>query len=152
MERLQGKTVKNMEDKERSMEESSRRRKFENMFGSSLLLFIIACTLVVLIAVAPTIMNGDTDTVRNLVEAQIQTTTTDSNNDTEETISAEANRSRLDGSQPDSSPIQGTGIPSELTNANPAPQAPISGMEVLTRENETREGTGAFVDLTNTTR
>jgi cytoskeletal protein RodZ len=152
MERLQGKTVKNMEDKERSMEESSMRRKFENMFGSSLLLFIIACTLVVLIAVAPTIMNGDTDTVRNLVEAQIQTTTTDSNNDTEETISAEANRSRLDGSQPDSSPIQGTGIPSELTNANPAPQAPISGMEVLTRENETREGTGAFVNLTNTTR
>ena len=152
MERLQGKTVKNMEDKERSMEESSRRRKFENMFGSSLLLFIIACTLVVLIAVAPTIMNGDTDTVRNLVEAQIQTTTTDSNNDTEETISAEANRSRLDGSQPDSSPIQGTGIPSELTNANPAPQAPISGVEVLTRENETREGTAAFANLTNTTR
>jgi cytoskeletal protein RodZ len=152
MERLQGKTVKNMEDKERSMEESSMRRKFENMFGSSLLLFIIACTLVVLIAVAPTIMNGDTDTVRNLVEAQIQTTTTDSNNDTEETISAEANRSRLDGSQPDSSPIQGTGIPSELTNANPAPQAPISGMEVLTRENETREGTAAFANLTNTTR
>ena len=140
-----------MEDKERSMEESSRRRKFENMFGSSLLLFIIACTLVVLIAVAPTIMNGDTDTVRNVVEAQIQTTTTDSNNDTEETISAEANRSRLDGSQPDSSWIQGTGIPSELTNANPAPQAPISGMEVLTRENETREGTGAFANLTNTT-
>jgi cytoskeletal protein RodZ len=152
MERLQGKTVKNMEDKERSMEESSRRRKFENMFGSSLLLFIIACTLIVLIAVAPTIINGDTDTVRNLVEAQIQTTTTDSNIDTEETISAEANRSRLDGSQPDSSPIQGTGIPSELTNANPAPQAPISGMEVLTRENETREGTGAFTDLANTTR
>ena len=152
MERLQGKTVKNMEDKERSMEESSMRRKFENMFGSSLLLFIIASTFVVLIAVVPTIMNGDTDTVRNLVEAQIQTTTTDSNNDTEETISAEANRSRLDGSQPDSSPIQGTGIPSELTNANPAPQAPISGMEVLTRENETREGTGAFANLTNTTR
>ena len=152
MERLQGKTVKNMEDKETSMEESSRRRKFENMFGSSLLLFIIACTLVVLIAVAPTIMNGDTDTVRIPVEAQIQTTTTDSNNDTEETISAEANRSRLDGSQPDSSPIQGTGIPSEQTNANPAPQAPISGMEVLTLENETREGTGTFANLTNTTR
>ena len=51
-------------------------------------------------------MNGDTDTVRNVVEAQIQTTTTDSNNDTEETISAEANRSRLDGSQPDSPPIK----------------------------------------------
>jgi hypothetical protein len=134
------------------MEQLSRRRKMENMFGSSLLLFIIASTFVVLIAVVPTIMNGDTDTVRNVVEAQIQTTTTDFNNDTEETISAEANRSRLDGSQPDSPPIQGTGIPSELTNANPAPQAPISGMEVLTRENETREGTAAFANLTNTTR
>ena len=33
-------------------------------------------------------MNGDIDTVRNFVEAQIQTTTTDSNNDTEETVSA----------------------------------------------------------------
>jgi hypothetical protein len=37
-------------------------------------------------------------------------------------ISAEANRSRLDGSQPDSPPIQCTRIPSELTNANPAPR------------------------------
>jgi hypothetical protein len=129
---------------------SSSRRKIENMIEGSFI--VIASTLIVLIAVAPAIMNGDIHTVRNLVEAQIQTTTTDANNDTEETISAEANRSRLDGSQPDSSQIQGTGIPSELTNANPAPQAPISGMEVLTRENETREGTGALVNLTNTTR
>ena len=128
----------------------SRRRKIENMIGGSFI--VIASTLIVLIVVVPAILNGDIYTVRNLVEAQIQTTTTDSNNDTEETISAQANRSRLDGSQPDSSPIQGTGIPSELTNANPASQAPISGMEVLTRENETREGTGAFTDLTNTTR
>jgi hypothetical protein len=97
-------------------------------------------------------MNEYTDTVRNLVEPQIQTATTDSNNDTEETILAEANTSRLDGSQPDSPSIQGTGIPSEQTNTNPAPQAPISGMEVRTRENEAREGTGAFADLTNTTR
>jgi hypothetical protein len=52
--------------------------------------------------------------LRNIVEAQMQTITTDSNYDTEETISAEANRSRLDGSQPDNPPIQGTGIPSEL--------------------------------------
>ena len=36
-------------------------------------------------------MNGDIHRVRNLVEAQIQTTTTDANNDKEETISAEAN-------------------------------------------------------------
>jgi hypothetical protein len=128
----------------------SRRRKIENMIGGSFI--VIASTLIVLIVVVPAILNGDIYTVRNLVEAQIQTTTTDSNNDTEETISAQANRSRLDGSQPDSSPIQGTGIPSELTNANPASQTPISGMEVLTRENETREGTGAFVNLTNTTR
>jgi hypothetical protein len=120
------------------------------MIGISFI--IISSTLIVLIAVAPTIMNGDTDTVRIPIEAQIQTTTTDSNNDTEETISAEANSSRLDGSQPDRPPIQGTGIPSEQTNANPAPQAPISGMEVLTPENETREGTGAFAALTNTTR
>ena len=128
---------------------SSRRRKIENMIGNSFI--FIASTFVVLITVAPAAMNEDTDKVRNLVEAQIQTTTTDSNNDTEETISAEANSSRLDGSQPDSPPIQGTGIPNEQTNANPAPQAPISGMEVRTRENETREGTGAFADLTNTT-
>jgi hypothetical protein len=118
----------------------SRRGKIENMVEGSFI--VIASTLIVLIVVAPAIMNGDIHTVRNLVEAQIQTTTTDANNDTEETISAEANRSRLDGSQPDSSPIQGTGIPSEQTNANPAPQAPISGMEVLTRENETRDGKG----------
>ena len=129
---------------------SSSRRKIENMVGDSFI--FIASTLIVLIAVAPAILNGDIHTVRNLVEAQIKTTTTDANNDTEETISAEANRSRLDGSQPDSSPIQGTGIPSEQTNANPASQAPISGMEVLTRENETREGTGALVNLTNTIR
>jgi hypothetical protein len=96
------------------------------------------------------IMKGNT--VRRITEAQIQTTTTDSNNDTEETTSVEANSSRLVGSQPDRSPIHGTGIPSEQTNANPAPQAPISGMEVRTRENETREGTGAFVNFTNTTR
>ena len=128
---------------------SSRRRKIENMIGISFI--IIASTFVVLITVAPAAMNEDTDKVRNLVEAQIQTTTTDSNNDAEETISAEANGSRLDGSQPNSPPIQGTGIPNEQTNANPAPQAPISGMEVRTRENETREGTGAFADLTNTT-
>jgi hypothetical protein len=132
------------------MEESSKRRNIENMTRSSF--SIIASSFIVLIALAPTIINGDEYTVRNLVEAQIQTTTTDSNNDTEEMISAEANSSRLDGSQPDSPPRQGTGIPSEQANANPAPQAPISGMEVLTRENETREGTGAFANLTNITR
>ena len=102
--------------------EQLERRKTENVFRVSLFIYhgkyfrYSDCSI-------PTIMNGDTDTVRNLVEAQIQTTTTDSSNDTEETISAEANRSRLDGSQPDSPPIEGTGIPSELTNANPAPQA-----------------------------
>jgi hypothetical protein len=108
--------------------------------------------IILTVLTTPAIMNAETDTVRNLVEAQIQTTTTDSNNDTEETISAEANSSRLDGSQPDSPPIQGTGIPNEQTNGNPAPQAPISGMEVRTRENETREGTGEFANLTNTTK
>ena len=92
------------------------------------------------------------DSVRNIAVAQIQTTTIDSDNDTEESTSAEANSSRLAGSQPDSSPIQGTGIPSEQTNANLVPQAPISGMEVRSRENETREGTGAFANFTNTTR
>ena len=87
------------------------------------------------------------------IAAEVSTTTrTNSNNDTEEITSAEANSSRLDGSQPNSSPIQGTGIPNEQTSANPAPQAPISGMEVRTRENETREGTGAFADFTNATR
>jgi hypothetical protein len=132
----------------------------ENRSGESprvtrLSFIIMRITFIILPAVVlttPAIMDVDIHTVRNIVEAQIQTTATDSNNDREETISAEANRSRLDGSQPDNPPIQGTGIPSELTNANPAPQAPISGMEVLTRENETREGTGAFADLTNTTR
>ena len=43
MERLQEKTVKNMEDKEKGLwNNCQRRRKMENMFGSSLLLFIIA--------------------------------------------------------------------------------------------------------------
>ena len=88
---------------------SSSRRKIENMIEGSFI--VIAITLIVLIAVAPAIMNGDIHTVRNLVEAQIQTTTTDANNDTEETISAEANRSRLDGSQPDSSPNPRYGNP-----------------------------------------
>lgn len=129
--------------------EKSKRRKSEKVTRVSFI--IMSSTLIILIAVATMIMNGDIHIVRNLVEAQIQTTNTDSNNDTEETISAEANGSRLDGSQPDSPPIQGTGIPNEQTNANPAPQAPISGMEVLTRKNETREGTGAFANLTNTT-
>ena len=112
----------------------------------------------VLIIVLVVVLNNDylvkanIDSVRNIVVAQIQTTTTYSDNDTEESTSAEANSSRLAGSQPDSSPIQGTGIPSEQTNANSAPQAPISGMEVRARGNETREGTGAFANFTNTTR
>jgi hypothetical protein len=112
----------------------------------------------VLIIVLVVVLNNDylvkanIDSVRNIAVAQIQTTTTYSDNDTEESTSAEANSSRLAGSQPDSSPIQGTGIPSEQTNANSAPQAPISGMEVRARENETREGTGAFANFTNTTR
>jgi hypothetical protein len=120
---------------------------------------IITCILVVLIMISAVLSSinylGKENTVSIIdiaAEAQIHTTTrTNSNNDTEETTSAEANSSRLDGSQPNSSPIQGTGIPNEQTNANPAPQAPISGMEVRTRENETREGTGAFADFTNTT-
>jgi hypothetical protein len=113
---------------------------------------------VVLIIVLVVVLNNDylvkanIDSVKNIAVAQIQTTTTYSDNDTEESTSAEANSSRLAGSQPDSSPIQGTGIPSEQTNANSAPQAPISGMEVRARENETREGTGAFANFTNTTR
>jgi hypothetical protein len=121
---------------------------------------IITCILVVLIMISAVLSSinylGKENTVLIIdiaAEAQIHTTTrTNSNNDTQETTSAEANSSRLDGSQPNSSPIQGTGIPNEQTNANPAPQAPISGMEVRTRENETREGTGAFADFTNTTR
>src|SRR5919106_808494 len=105
---------------------------------------------VVLIIVLVVVLNNDylvkanIDSVRNIAVAQIQTTTTYSDNDTEESTSTEANSSRLAGSQPDSSPIQGTGIPSEQTNANSAPQAPISGMEVRARENETREGTGTM--------
>jgi hypothetical protein len=112
----------------------------------------------VLIIVLVVVLNNDylvkanIDSIRNIAVAQIQITTTYSDNDTEESTSAEANSSRLAGSQPDSSPIQGTGIPSEQTNANSAPQAPISGMEVRARENETREGTGAFANFTNTTR
>ena len=112
----------------------------------------------VLIIVLVVVLNNDylvkanIDSVTNIAVAQIQTTTTYSDNDTEESTSAEANSSRLAGSQPDSSPIQGTGIPSEQTNANSAPQAPISGMEVRARENETREGIGAFANFTNTTR
>ena len=120
----------------------------------------IVCILVVLIiisAVLPYINYLEKENIGSAInitaEAQIQTTTrTNYDNDTEETISADANNSRLDGSQPNSSPIQGTGIPNEQTSANPAPQAPISGMEIRTRENETREGTGAFDDFTNTTR
>jgi hypothetical protein len=122
---------------------------------------IIICILAVLIIKSAVLLpdisylgKEDIGSAINIAaEAQTQTTTrTNSDNDTEETISAEANNSRLDGSQPNSSPIQGTGIPNEQTSANPAPQAPISGMEVRTRENETREGTGAFADFTNTTR
>ncbi|MDQ3839108.1 MAG: hypothetical protein M3297_07555 [Thermoproteota archaeon] len=120
----------------------------------------IICILVVLIiisAVLPYINYLGKENIGSAInitaEAQIQTTTrTNYDNDTEETISTDANNSRLDGSQPNSSPIQGTGIPNEQTSANPAPQAPISGMEIRTRENETREGTGAFADFTNTTK
>lgn len=81
--------------------------------------------------------------VNTVAEAQIQTTTrVNSDNDTEETISAEANSSRLDGSQPNSSPIHGTGIPNEQTSANPAAQAPISGMEVVARKRNSRRNRG----------
>lgn len=81
--------------------------------------------------------------VNTVAEAQIQTTTrVNSDNDTEETISAEANSSRLDGSQPNSPPIQGTGIPNEQTSANPAAQAPISGMEVVARKRNSRRNRG----------
>lgn len=115
----------------------------------------IPVILIIVLVVALNIdylVKANMDSVRNIAVAQIQATTTDSDNDTEESTSAEANSSRLAGSQPDSSPIQGTGIPSGQTNANLAPQAPISGMEVRARENETREGTGAFANFTNTTR
>lgn len=114
----------------------------------------IPVILIIVLVVALNIdylVKANMDSVRNIAVAQIQATTTDSDNDTEESTSAEANSSRLAGSQPDSSPIQGTGIPSEQTNANLA-QAPISGIEVRARENETREGTGAFANFTNTTR
>jgi hypothetical protein len=115
----------------------------------------VPAVLIIVLVIALNIdylVKANMNSVRNIAVAQIQTTTTYSDNDTEESTSAEANSSRLAGSQPDSSPIQGTGIPSEQTNANPAPQAPISGMEVRVRENETREGTGAFANFTNTTR
>jgi len=122
---------------------------------SSIAITSIPAVLIIVLVVVLNIdylVKANMDSVRNIAVAQIQTTTTDSNNHTEESTSAEANSSRLAGSQPDSSPIQGTGIPSEQTNANSAPQAPISGMEVRARENETREGTGAFANFTNTTR
>jgi|SRR5215208_3643767 len=115
----------------------------------------VPAVLIIVLVVALNIdylVKANINSVRNIAVAQIQATTTDSGNNTGESTSAEANSSRLAGSQPDSSPIQGTGIPSEQTNANPAPQAPISGMEVRARENETREGTGAFANFTNTTR
>ena len=115
----------------------------------------VPAVLIIVLVVALNIdylVKANMNSVRNIAVAQIQTTTTYSDNDTEESTSTEANSSRLAGSQPDSSPIQGTGVPSEQTNANPAPQAPISGMEVRVRENETREGTGAFANFTNTTR
>lgn len=123
-------------------------------------LITIECILFVLIIVSAVLSyinywgkENVGSVVNTVAEAQIQTTTrVNSDNDTDETISAEANSSRLDGSQPNSSPIQGTGIPNEQTSANPAPQAPISGMEVRARENETREGTGAFANFSNTTR
>jgi hypothetical protein len=115
----------------------------------------VPAVLIIVLVVALNIdylVKANMNSVRNFAVAQIQATTTDSDNNTGESTSAEANSSRLAGSQPDSSPIQGTGIPSKQTNANPAPQAPISGMEVRVRENETREGTGAFTNFTNTTR
>jgi hypothetical protein len=86
------------------------------------------------------------------VEAQTEkTTTTNSSNDTRQTTADQSNMARLEGSQPDVPPIQGTGIPDDEAEANPAPQAPISEIEVRARENETREGTGAFTNFTNTT-
>ncbi len=74
------------------------------------------------------------------------------NNTTAGTTSNEANTSRVEGTQPDVPTIQGTGIPDEQTSANPTPEAPITGMDVKARENETEEGTGAFANFTNTTR
>jgi hypothetical protein len=115
----------------------------------------VPAVLIIVLVIALNIdylVKANMNSVRNIAVAQIQATTTDSGNNTGESTSAEANSNRLVGSQPDSSPIQGTGIPSKQTNANPAPQAPISGMEVRVRENETREGTGAFANFTNTTR
>jgi hypothetical protein len=115
----------------------------------------VPAVLIIVLVIALNIdylVKANMNSVRNIAVAQIQATTTDSGNNTGESTSAEANSSRLAGSQPDSSPIQGTGIPSEQTNANSAPQAPITGMEVRVRENETREGTGAFANFTNTTR
>jgi hypothetical protein len=41
---------------------------------------------------------------------QKKTTTTDSSNDTRQTIAHQSNMARLEGSQPDIPPIQGTGI------------------------------------------
>ncbi len=136
--------------------EDRRGKEIEKMIRrSTMTITSISAILIIALAVALNIdylVKANMDSVRNIAVAQIQATTTDSDNDTEESISAEANSSRLAGSQPDSSPIQGTGIPSEQTNANLAPQAPISGMEVRAQENETREGTGAFANFTNTTR
>jgi hypothetical protein len=136
--------------------EDRRGKEIEKMIRrSSIAITSIPVILIIVLAIALNIdylVKANMDSVINIAVAQIQTTTTDSDNDTEESISAEANSSRLAGSQPDSSPIQGTGIPSEQTNANSAPQAPISGMEVTAQENETREGTGAFANFTNTTR
>ena len=136
--------------------EDRRGKEIEKMVRrSTMTITSISAILIIALAVALNIdylVKANMDSVRNIAVAQIQATTTDSDNDTEESKSAEANSSRLAGSQPDSSPIQGTGIPSEQTNANPAPQAPISGMEVRVQENETREGTGTFANFTNTTR
>jgi hypothetical protein len=136
--------------------EDRREKEIEKMIRrSSISITSIPVVLIIVLAVALNIdylVKTNMDSVRNIAVAQIQATTIGSDNDTEESTSAEANSSRLAGSQPDSSPIQGTGIPSEQTNANSAPQAPISGMEVRAQENETREGTGAFANFTNTTR
>jgi hypothetical protein len=116
-------------------------------------LLISFLVVIVIITYNNNLIMADIALVTNIVEAQTEETTTfTSRNDTRETTSAEANRSRLEGSQPDAPPIRGTGIPNEETAANPAPQAPISGMEVRAQENETREGTGAFSNFTNTTR
>ena len=134
--------------------EDRRGKEIEKMIRRSTMT-ITSISAILIIAVALNIdylVKANMDSVRNIAVAQIQATTTDSGNNTGESTSAEANSSRLAGNQPDSSPIQGTGIPCEQTNANSAPQAPITGMEVRVRENETREGTGAFANFTNTTR